>query len=104
MSEQLATFAQTDMPMRDYKPTSNVERSNATPKALPWYRREIWLVFALAAAIPVTAGFIVEESMKLPIMSIGAALLLVSGFMLMQEERKRASKRKPAADIRASSS
>lgn len=61
----------------------------------PWYRREAWLVVALAACIPVLLASVVPTAWKIPL--VGLSGVLVTAALVMTLRRDRAVRAEEAA-------
>lgn len=53
---------------------------------LPWYRREAWLAFQVAAIVPILAAMLVPAPLKLPLCVLGGALVAVGTVMLLRHK------------------
>ena len=52
----------------------------------PWYRREAWLAFCLAAFVPIGVAFAVPHTVKVPLLGAGVALAVVGLALLLWKE------------------
>jgi hypothetical protein len=64
---------------------------------LPWYRRETWLAFQVAAIVPILAAMLVPAPLKLPLCVLGGALVAVGTVMLLRHEPARVRARSDSA-------